>query len=172
MQTGWAWEELETVKLWDPRCRHSLVRACEMLAEKAELSFSRALGGLRKAVSGILHKESVTSDALLKGHIRATRRRCEGRELVLVASDTTTLDFTTHKATTGLGGITTNPRSQGFLAHSALAMTTDGTPPQLGGFRSVPSAPDPGVKSLWLGFRKLRDMLIGFQLARSRPISP
>jgi hypothetical protein len=36
---------------------------------------------------------------------------------------------------------------------------------RLGGFVSVPSAPDPGVKSLWLGFRKLQNMVEGFLLA-------
>jgi hypothetical protein len=38
---------------------------------------------------------------------------------------------------------------------------------KIGGFVWVPSAPDPGVKSLWLGFRKLNDMVAGFLLARS-----
>lgn len=40
---------------------------------------------------------------------------------------------------------------------------------KIAGFVSVPSAPDPGVKSLWLGFRKLQDMMTGFLLARQPP---
>ena len=35
---------------------------------------------------------------------------------------------------------------------------------KLAGFVSVPSAPMPGVKVLWRGFRKLHDMTIGFRL--------
>jgi hypothetical protein len=40
---------------------------------------------------------------------------------------------------------------------------------KLAGFRPLPSAPTPGVKSLWLGWRKLADVLFGYQLATSRP---
>ena len=35
----------------------------------------------------------------------------------------------------------------------------------LGGFRGSPSAPLPGVKSLWLGLRRLEGMVEGFHLA-------
>jgi hypothetical protein len=34
-------------------------------------------------------------------------------------------------------------------------------------FRPTPSAPNPGVKTLWIGFRKLADMLEGYQIARN-----
>ena len=40
---------------------------------------------------------------------------------------------------------------------------------KIAGFVPVPSAPIPGVKSLWLGFRKLHDLVSGFQLARPSP---
>jgi len=36
---------------------------------------------------------------------------------------------------------------------------------KIGGFVSVPSAPTPGVKSLWIGLRKLKDVVEGFLLA-------
>ena len=41
----------------------------------------------------------------------------------------------------------------------------------LAGFVAVPSAPLPGVKSLWLGFRKLQDVVAGYLLAH-QPASP
>ena len=37
---------------------------------------------------------------------------------------------------------------------------------KIGGFVWVPSAPTPEVKSLWLGFRKLQDVVAGYLLAR------
>lgn len=40
---------------------------------------------------------------------------------------------------------------------------------RIAGFRPVPSAPVPGVKSLWLGWRKLADIVLGYQIALSRP---
>ena len=42
---------------------------------------------------------------------------------------------------------------------------------RLGGFRRVPSAPTPGVKSLWIGLRRLYDMVAGWQLA-CKALSP
>lgn len=42
---------------------------------------------------------------------------------------------------------------------------------RLAGFVSVPSAPDPGIKSLWLGLRKLQDLVTGFRLASQPPPS-
>ncbi len=34
-------------------------------------------------------------------------------------------------------------------------------------FKTTPSAPNPGVKTLWIGFRKLADMLEGYKIARN-----
>jgi hypothetical protein len=48
-------------------------------------------------------------------------------ELLLVAQDTTSFNYETHYATTGLGLIG-DGRSQGLLAHSALAMIASGLP--------------------------------------------
>lgn len=42
---------------------------------------------------------------------------------------------------------------------------------KVGGFVASPSAGFPGVKSLWLGFRKLRDLTTGFLLAQRPPPS-
>ena len=36
---------------------------------------------------------------------------------------------------------------------------------KIGGFRRLPSAPFPGVKSLWLGLRRLHDRYEGWKLA-------
>jgi hypothetical protein len=40
---------------------------------------------------------------------------------------------------------------------------------RLVGFVGVPSAPYPGAKTLWQGFRKLQDMTAGYLLARQSP---
>jgi hypothetical protein len=41
----------------------------------------------------------------------------------------------------------------------------------IGGFKRCPSAPLPGLKSLWIGLRRLEGMAIGWQLARSQLLS-
>ncbi len=128
MHNDWAYNEMQHVKVWDPRCQKTLICACQRLAEQSELSFSRALGSQRKAVSPILHHETTRAADLLEGHIRATNRRCQNYAFVLLASDTTVCDFTTHHAAKGLGPISSHPRQQGFLLHSVLALTPQGDP--------------------------------------------
>lgn len=128
MQTDWAYQEFTGSIFGDSRCRRSIYYACESLAENASLSFSMALGSRRKAVSRILHREETTSEGLLRGHIRATKQRCQAYDRVLIASDTSFFDFTSHKATEGLGRLSNRGKGQGFLLHSALALTPEGLP--------------------------------------------
>ena len=128
MQNDWAYNELWRTPLWDTRCRTTLVLACQQLAQQAQVSFSRALGSRRKAVSHILHHKDTTATELLSGHVHATAVRCQAEPLVLIASDTTTCNFTTHKAVTGLGPISDKEYQQGFFVHSALALSTQGVP--------------------------------------------
>ena len=128
MQNDWAFNEVYRVPVWDKRCLRTLVAACETLAENAQMSFSQALGSRRKAVSHILHHQETTQEVLLSGHIHATKQRCQQEERILIASDTTTFDFSGHKATQGLGPINDKEHLLGFFVHSALAMTQTGVP--------------------------------------------
>jgi len=136
---GWSDVEWAGADIWDERCRKTLSRASERLADQSGVSLSSALGSTRKAISGIFHSRKVTDKQLLSGHIEATVTRCReyGEEhsphfrphpFVLIASDTTTADFTTHKAVADLGPVSNKKHQRGFLAHSALAMTPTGVP--------------------------------------------
>lgn len=128
MDNDWAYNEIIGANLWDARCYRNLARACQLLAENAGISFSRALGSVRKSVSRILHHAETTPQDLLGGHVRATVRRCQRLQRVLVASDTTFFNFTSHTAVEGLGPLGDSATAKGFLLHSALAMAEDGTP--------------------------------------------
>lgn len=128
MQNDWAYNEVYRIPVWDKRCTRTLAAACEALAENAQRSFSQTLGSRRKAVSRILHHEKTTQQHLISGHIQATQWRCRQEEIVLIASDTTTLDFSGHKATQGLGPISERKHRKGFFVHSALALTQEGVP--------------------------------------------
>jgi hypothetical protein len=128
MQTDWAYEELYRARLWDKRCLCTLLLGAQQLLQQAQVSFSRALGSRRKAVSRILHHEQTSAEDLLHGHIRATAVRAQTHPFVLVASDTTSMDFTSHKAVQGVGPISSLKHQKGFLLHSALAISPQGVP--------------------------------------------
>ena len=70
----------------------------------------------------------VTPDDILAGHIQQTMVRAREYPFFLAASDTTSFDYTSHKACTGLGPIASNPKTQGFLTHSVIAISTSGIP--------------------------------------------
>ena len=85
----------------------------------------------------------VTPAKLLAPHQASTWERCASEEIVLIAQDTTYLNFTRHAATTGQGPIGSGPE-QGFLLHSALALTTGGVP--LGLVAHIAWARDPATR--------------------------
>jgi hypothetical protein len=117
------------VEVWDQRCRGSLERICEQVLARPEESFSAACGpGLRQAGSRIFSAAQMSVEKMLAGHVAQTVHRCQEQTAVIVAQDTTELNYTTHKGAKGLGPINANPASRGLLMHTALALTAEGVP--------------------------------------------
>ncbi len=85
----------------------------------------------------------MTPDKILEPHQAATWERAEAEGIVLVAQDTTYFNFTSHAAATGMGSIGPGTE-QGFLLHSALAITTEGVP--LGLVGQIAWARDPETR--------------------------
>ncbi len=68
-------------------------------------------------------------EILLEPHYEATRQRLAGEKLVLAVQDTTSLNYTTHRATDDLGPIGTQAAGAvGLWLHSTLAFNAEGTP--------------------------------------------
>src|SRR6266571_2194912 len=139
MPQPWARAELAGALVWDPRCRRSLTRICEQLADRPQASFSTACGAaVRQAAHRIFEYPTTSVAGLLHGHYQQTARRCQealgppagesAPSLLLVAQDTTELDYSTHLATEGLGQVGRGAADRGLFAHAALAMTPTGLP--------------------------------------------
>ena len=68
-------------------------------------------------------------DTLLHPHYRATEARARSESIILAVQDTTSLNYTMHADTEGIGPIgTTVNGPQGLHLHCTLACTTQGTP--------------------------------------------
>src|SRR6266568_5150095 len=68
-------------------------------------------------------------DALLEPHHQATIDRMRRESVVLVAQDTSSLNYTMHSEMQGIGPISNRVKGpQGLLVHSALAFCPDGLP--------------------------------------------
>ncbi len=78
-----------------------------------------------KGIYRLLSNPQVNHDDVLSGHVDRTVARCLGQRAVLVIQDTTTLSYTEHQATRGLGPVNDSKRAQGFLAHTALAVSVE-----------------------------------------------
>jgi len=68
-------------------------------------------------------------EAILQPHFEATEQRIGNHPIVLVAQDTSTLNYTHHPMTEGLGPINTiEDKNIGLLLHDTMAFTPQGTP--------------------------------------------
>ena len=127
--TSWSEKEFGRVELWDKRCKKSLIRIGESLADNPGLSFSVACGESLRQSGGEIFSHKTTSIATLQqSHYEETVERASKEEIVLVSQDTSTVSYNTHKATQGLGPINTNKDSLGLLMHTALVTRVDGLP--------------------------------------------
>jgi hypothetical protein len=127
----WAEEEFGDCALPDARLQTrllSLVRDfyARPTANVAQACASRAK---TKAAYRFLDHDKTTMDTLLAPHILATEGRVHAESIVLAVQDTTSLNYTAHAATEGMGPIgSTVNGPQGLHLHSTLAFSTQGTP--------------------------------------------
>lgn len=128
MDTAGVAAEMSTAQLGDPRQVRSVVRIVSALATRTDASLTAAGGdGLRQAAHRSFEHPETTVHGLLAGHCAATAQRCAEFPVVLIAQDTTVFSYK-HSQLEGLGPISGSKRTQGLLAHSALALTEAGTP--------------------------------------------
>lgn len=81
-----------------------------------------AAPGALKAAYRLLDEEDVSHQALMAPHWEQTRAAARREGTVLLVQDTTTLDYSHHPRTRGLGPVG-DGRGRGFLVHSVLAVT-------------------------------------------------
>jgi Transposase DNA-binding/Transposase Tn5 dimerisation domain len=113
----------------DHRLTKRLVNILTSLFENQEQSLPSSCGSWSetKAAYRFFDNERVTSDEIYASHRRATLERINEQPVILSIQDTTTLNYTLHRATTGLGSIGQSGLS-GFFLHTSMALTTLGIP--------------------------------------------
>lgn len=117
------------IDLGDERLERRLRALVEALAEQPESSLAQACGGwaAQQAAYRFFRNEAVRPEALAAVLGEATVARCAGEARVVVIQDTTSLDYTAHPATTGLGALE-QPSRRGLLLHTAQAVSVAGVP--------------------------------------------
>ena len=119
----WARQTFGPARLGDRRRTRRAVATAAALAAQPTASLPRQLRdpAALKATYRLLHEPDVTCAALVAPHLAQTRLAAAAPPVVLLVQDTTDLDYTPHRRTSGLGPIG-DGRGRGILLQSALAI--------------------------------------------------
>lgn len=133
MQTppkDWIEAELGETNLGDARLTARLLQMTGMFYNKPTANIPQACGSAAaaKAAYRFLDNENIDWKEILKAHYKATVERLREKRLVLAAQDTTTLNFSSHPNTTGLGPISDSEKIQGLMVHGTMVFTPEGVP--------------------------------------------
>jgi hypothetical protein len=127
----WIEEEFGSAALGDQRLVDRLMQLGGSFFAMPTANIPQACGtkAAVKAAYRFFDNDQIRMDAILAPHIEATEQRVRKHEVVLVVQDTSSLNYTSHPETEGLGPIsTTQDKSIGLLLHDTMAFTSEGTP--------------------------------------------
>jgi hypothetical protein len=127
----WAEEEFGGCQLSDARLKERLLTVARDFYARPTASVPQACSSRAKtkAAYRFLDHEETTMERLLEPHYLATEERVKKESVVLAVQDTTSLNYTAHRATVGLGPIGSKLKgSQGLHVHDTLAFNLEGTP--------------------------------------------
>lgn len=130
-QEEWCTEELAALELGDERLHSRAQKILQARWEQPQTSFNGSFEGWTAAQGAYRLIESprptINLSSLLESHCQATQARMAAEPVVLLPQDTTTLNFSGLKQTSGLGPLAKD-RGQGLWLHSLLAYRPDGVP--------------------------------------------
>jgi hypothetical protein len=132
-------KEFVTIDLGDKRLDKRLHKICEAFSRNPKAILSHAMNTYHdcKAAYRFFENPRVTAEKILKSHHNAiTERITENDEVILEIQDSSTLNFTTHEKTDGLGTIRgKNSILKGLELHIALLTTEAGLPLGIGSIK-------------------------------------
>lgn len=127
----WAEQEFGEAELKDERLRRRLLMIARDVYDRPQASIPQACQSRAKTKAAYRffeHSQS-TMDRILKSHYEATLDRVSKEKVVLVVQDTTSLNYSTHPATEGLGPIGSKREGVvGLMVHDSMAFNLEGTP--------------------------------------------
>lgn len=126
----WIEEEFGRAELGDRRLTARLLKMTGQFFEQPQANIPQSSGSTKeaKAAYRFLDNPDVNWEAILQSHDQATTERLHDQQTVLVATDTTTVNYSSHPATEGLGYICDNKSTRGLIIHDTLAFTPEGSP--------------------------------------------
>lgn len=127
----WAEEEFGRVKLGDWRLRNRLIVMARDFYAKPQANIPQACQSRAKtkAAYRFLDNGESKMENILSSHYESTIGRIKGEKVVLAVQDSTSLNYSLHPATEGLGPIGSKGEEVvGLMVHNTMAFNLDGTP--------------------------------------------
>lgn len=122
-------KEFKSTTVRDKRQIKSLQRISECVEKNQGKSYSSSCGkSLRQNGGRIFGDKKMNIENMQNGHYKETIKRVKNENILLLPQDTSTLNYSGHVATTGLGCIGTTKDMQGLLMHTMMILNTDGFP--------------------------------------------
>src|SRR6185312_16857144 len=127
----WVVQEFSASKLPDKRLLARAQLIMTQFGRQPTASIPQACGRWSdiKAAYRFFDNEAIDPQELLASHTAATVGRMQGQRVVLAVQDTTTLNYSTHPDTEGLGPISNHQdKTIGLFLHTTLALSCLGQP--------------------------------------------
>ena len=128
----WVEKELGRVGFYDDRLKLRLYNITRDLFSNPGTLVPQASNGIKakaKAAYRFFSNPKVEMNKILKPHIETTIDRIKEHNVVLAVQDTTSVNYTSHPKTEGLGPIKDNSnKTSGFFVHDTMAFTQQGIP--------------------------------------------
>ena len=126
----WAADVAAQAHLPDQRLNTRLAQVLATLAAKPLDSIPQACGSFSqaKALYAFLSNQRFGVAELLRPLVAVTVEAARGLPVLLAIQDTTTLNFSALRHTTGLGPVNDSPHARGLHLHTTLAVRPDGLP--------------------------------------------
>jgi len=118
--------EIMKIDLGDKRRNRRACTVIEQLGSQPQCSIPAAIGGWSetKSAYNLFASDEVTAQQILAPHFQSTLERVKQYPVVLVAQDTTELDYTGKSDIEGMGTLNYESRS-GLYLHASLAITPE-----------------------------------------------
>jgi len=141
---AWAITEFGHAELGDDRRTERLLMIATAFAQQPTAPIPQACGPgpATQGAYRFFENEAIDSESIRDAHHQSTLERVSVAPIVLALQDTSSLNYSTHPQTEGLGPIgTRRQKIIGLLLHSTLAVTPSGQP--LGMLHTAVRARDP-----------------------------
>lgn len=129
--SNWAVHEFAGAQVKDRRLLRRLVMVAQDFYARPQANVPQACGtrAKTKAAYRLLDHDQFSLPQLLSGHFVSTVERLREHRVVLAVQDTTSLNYSSHLETEGLGRIDTKKNgAQGLWLHDTMAFTPEGLP--------------------------------------------